>query len=89
MLGMAVAQTLPRNKKTTRMTRMTDTTRVNSTSLHRGADHHHPLLGDVQMNRRRDRSLQQRHKSFDALGHVDDVGLRLAVELHDARRASR
>ena len=33
MLGMAVAQTLPRNKKTTSITRMTDTMRVNSTSL--------------------------------------------------------
>ncbi len=33
MLGMAVAQTLPRNTKTTSITRMTDTMRVNSTSL--------------------------------------------------------
>ncbi len=40
------------------------------------------------MNGRRNGSLQQRHKSFRALGNVDDVGLRLAVELYEHGRLS-
>ena len=81
MLGIKVDQPLRRKMNTTKITSPMEMIMLRWASLHGIPGGDGAVAGDLETDRRRKLRLKLRHQSFDPRDRVDDVRIRLAVDL--------